>query len=302
MNIFITGGNGFIGSRLVNALHKLGHQITLIDPIIRDNLPKNVVQINCDFRDVNKFIRSIENTDIVIHLAALLGVDTCEQSAGSTLKANGSRACDFFDLCKKSGVKHVIYTSSSEIYGDVEEAKESTQVSPKSNYALAKLFSERYLETITCDSFSATVLRLFSIYGKGQRDDFVLSKFISSAKNKKPLTLYEDGSQIRAFCHVSDLVVAVEKCIKNFKNLDNFCLMNIGNTNEPITIKNLAKKILKFCNLDEDKYLEKIPLKNTIRGETREIYLRTPSIEKAKKLIGYEPKVNLDEGIKEYFF
>ena len=300
MNILITGGNGFIGTRLVNALSKKDHKITLIDPVLREITDRSINQINCDFREVNKFKAALEDAELVIHLAALLGVDNCEKSASSTLKANGSRACKFFDLCKESGVKKIIYTSSSEVYGDIEEAKETSQVSPKSNYALAKLYSERYLETITSDSFSSIVLRLFSIYGKGQRDDFVISKFMSMAKTKTPLTIYEPGTQLRAFCHVTDLVSAVENCIDNFNNLGNFTLFNIGNNTEPITVNDLAIKILKLHNLDTKKYLKRIPLKNTIRGEAREIYFRTPSIEKSKKLIGYEPKVNLNEGLNEF--
>ena len=300
MNILITGGNGFIGTRLVNVLSKKGHKITLIDPIVKENIGPNINQINCDFREVNKFINALKDTELVIHLAALLGVDNCEKSASSTLKANGSRACKFFDLCKECGVRKIIYTSSSEVYGDIEEAKETSQVAPKSNYALAKLYSERYLETITSNTFSSIVLRLFSIYGKGQRDDFVISKFMSMAKSKIPLTIYEPGTQLRAFCHINDLVSAVENCIDNFNYLGNFTLFNIGNNTEPITVNDLAIKILKLHNLDSKKYLKRIPLKNTIRGEAREIYFRTPSIEKSKKLIGYEPKVSLNEGLKEF--
>ena len=278
MNILITGGNGFIGRRLVKALSSKGHKITLIDPVHREDIDKSINQINCDFREVNKFINSLKDTELVIHLAALLGVDNCEKSASTTLKANGSRACEFFDLCKESGVRKIIYTSSSEVYGDILEAKENSQVAPRSNYALAKLYSERYLETITTDKFSSIVLRLFSIYGKGQRDDFVISKFMSMAKLKIPLTIYEPGTQLRAFCHISDLVIAVEKCIENFNNLGNFTLFNIGNNTEPITMNDLAIKILDLHDLDCEKYLKRIPLKNTIRGEAREIYYRTPSI------------------------
>ena len=216
------------------------------------------------------------------------------------LKANGLEACKFFELCKEKGVKHIIYTSSSEVYGDVHLAKEDSLVSPKSDYGIAKLYSERYLRSISNASLSSHLLRLFSVYGKGQRDEFVVSKFMKCASSKEPLKIYGDGSQIRAFCHVSDVANAVKLCIEKSIKVNGSSILNIGNEKEPITIKSLALEILKLYSLDPDIYLQFVPLSETIRGEKREIYRRTPSIEKAKKEIKYSPLTSLKNGLKEF--
>ena len=301
MRIFITGGNGFIGKSIVESLNNKENQITILDSQINQDLPSNIKQIKGDFRDKELLKEHLFDVDLVIHLAALLGVDLCEDLARETLDANGREACDFFDLCKKMKVKKIIYTSSSEIYGNVENAKEDSQVSPKSDYAIAKLYSERYLRSIASPSFKAYVLRLFSIYGKNQRDDFVISRFMKLAKSNQKLNIYGLGDQIRAFCHISDLVNAINLCIDYFSKIESFCLLNIGNDSEPISILELAKKILKLNKIsDWESRINFIPLEKTTRGENREIFMRFPSIQKAKKLFNYAPKKSLDKGLSEF--
>jgi UDP-glucose 4-epimerase len=299
MRILITGGNGFIGKSIVESLNNKENQITILDSQINQDLPSNIKQIKGDFRDTELLKEHLFDVDLVIHLAALLGVDLCEDLARETLDANGREACDFFDLCKKMKVKKIIYTSSSEIYGNIENAKEDSQVSPKSDYAIAKLYSERYLRSIASPSFKAYVLRLFSIYGKNQRDDFVISRFMKLAKSNQKLNIL--GDQIRAFCHISDLVNAINLCIDYYPKIESFCLLNIGNDSEPISILELAKKILKLNKIiDWESRINFIPLEQTTRGENREIFMRFPSIQKAKKLFNYTPKTSLDKGLLEF--
>ena len=300
MKILITGGNGFIGKSLIPKLIQFGNEITIIDPVSRKDHHNSVSQISVDFRDSEKMKKILSNTDVVIHLAALLGVDVCEKAATETLKANGIDACRFFDLCKENNVKHIIYTSSSEIYGDTDEATENSHSNPKSDYAVAKLYSERYLNSISTNNFTSHILRLFSVYGRNQRNDFVISKFMKLAKESQPITIFGDGSQIRAFCHINDVVNAINLCIQNIDKVDKSTLLNIGNNNEPISIKILAEKILKLNNLSADTHIVNIPLEETTRGVKREIYKRIPSIKKAKKELNYTPKVNLDKGLLEF--
>ena len=194
-------------------------------------------------------------------------------------------------------MRHIIYTSSSEVYGDVDVADENSPLNPKSDYGVAKLYSEKYLSSISEGYLSSHILRIFSIYGCNQRDDFVIPKFMKQASTGQPITLYGDGSQIRAFCHVSDVSHAIDLCIKNHNNIKGSRVLNIGNHKQPITIKSLSLKILYLYDLDPTKFLKMIPLIDTTRGEKREIYKRTPSIEKARKEINYAPKILLDEGL-----
>lgn len=297
MHVLITGGNGFIGRSLTPILLDEGYQITLLDRQKRVYNNDKVVQVNIDFREKNQIAKLLSSVDVVIHLAALLGVDACEKSAKNTLRANGLDACEFFDLCKENGVKHIIYTSSSEVYGDVDVADENSPMNPKSDYGVAKLYSEKYLSSISEGNLSSHILRLFSIYGCDQRDDFVIPKFMKQASLGHPITLYGDGSQIRAFCHVSDVSNAIDLCLKHHNDVSGCKVLNIGNHKQPITIKSLALKILKIYNRDPDKFLKMVPLSDTTRGEKREIYKRTPSIKKARKEINYSPQVLLEEGL-----
>ena len=301
MRILITGGNGFIGKSIVESLNNKGHQIILLDELINHDLPSEIEQIKGDFRDKELLTKYLVDVDLVIHLAALLGVDLCEDLPRATLNANGREACDFFDLCKRMQVKKIIYTSSSEIYGNIENGQEDSKVSPISDYAIAKLYSERYLKSIASPSFNAYVLRLFSIYGKNQRDDFVISRFMKLAKSNKKLNIYGLGDQVRAFCHVSDVTNAVNLCINNEHSIESYCLLNIGNDLEPISILELAKKILELNGIkDWEKKINFIPLENTTRGEDREIFMRIPSIKKAKKILNYKPKILLNQGLSEF--
>ena len=302
MRVLLTGGNGFIGSTIVQSLFKLGHDITIVDPVFNEKLSNKITQINEPYTDWEKMDNLLAETDLVIHLAAMLGVDACENSPNEALYCNGISACRFFDRCKAMNVKHVIYTSSSEVYGDIENASEESLVSPKSDYAIAKLYSEKYLKSISSKSFKSHVLRLFSVYGSKQREDFVISRFMKQAMNGKKISIFGEGTQTRAFCHVNDVCRAILLCIDNREVMtENSTLLNIGNPNEPITMKDLALKILEINNLTVEKNLEFISLKKTTRGEKREIFMRTPSIKKAKEILGYNPKIDLNTGLNEFF-
>lgn len=294
MRILITGGNGFIGRNLIEIL-SIKHEIEVID-MHDEPFFKNVKYHKLSFTDSELLPKILKNIDAVIHLAAILGVDKCENDPKSTLLINGINACNFFELCKRSEVKKLIFSSSSEVYGDVEHANEDTKVCPKSDYGIAKLFAERYLNAISNKGFKTFSLRLFSVYGKGQSKEFVIPKFINQAKNKQKITLYGDGSQMRAFCHVKDICQGFIKCLES-ENNQNATLLNIGNNNEPIKIKDLAYKILSLYNLEPKNYIIETPLKNTKRGIKREIYFRSPSIKTAQDLLGYEPKVDLEMGL-----
>ena len=133
-------------------------------------------------------------------------------------------------------------------------------------------------------------MRFFNAYGANQSTNFVIPNFVSLALENKPITIHHDGSQIRSFCHIDDIIQGIELSLENNENQ----IFNIGNDSEPITIKKLAEKIINLTNSKTSQI--EIPFKESNRNR-KEILHRSPDITKAKKLLGFNPKVSLEEGI-----
>ena len=138
-----------------------------------------------------------------------------------------------------------------------------------------------------------SILRFFNVVGPNQSKRFVLPEFINNALSDKPILVHGEGSQIRAFCHISDICQGIKKSISDGDGE----IINIGNDLEPITIENLAKKIISILNSKSK--IEYIPFENSGRKRDKEILTRFPSIQKAKKLLDYEPEINLEEIIRD---
>jgi len=300
----VTGGNGFIGRSLIPLISRLCANVTIVDSSSASVFAgyENVTYENYDFLHLVNKPELLADHDVLIHLAAFLGVDNCEASSTDTLLVNGINSCSLFQAAKQAGMGLVLYTSSSEVYGDLVDADESSRVSPKSDYGIAKLFAERYLSSLSSKSFKAVSFRLFSIYGALQRNDFVIPKFVDQVKSDKPITVYGDGTQLRAFCHVTDAVHAIIKTLKISRQLNEYTLLNVGNDSEPLTILELAKLVQDVSTgFGYNATIEQIPLSQTIRGASREVYKRVPNITKARELLRYEPMTTLRSGIESFF-
>ena len=302
MNILVTGGSGFIGSRLIRCLlQNNSYRVISIDKVTSNSASSaNFEEYIGSYLDSHVTHNILARVDIVIHLAGFLGVDNCESNPKDTLDINGIHSCIFFESCKRhSNIRRVLYTSSSEVYGDAINVDENAVPSPKSRYAIAKLFSESYLHSLASDNFKTMSFRLFSIYGFGQRPDFVIPTFVTQAIQKRPITVFGDGSQIRAFCHVTDAIQAIMLAISCKLKSDSI-IFNIGNDSQPITMRQLAEQTCTLFKLDPLKYITYTPLKETKRGVDREVYKRVPNISQARRILKYEPKVSLIDGLSEY--
>ena len=302
MNILVTGVSGFIDTRLIDyLLLNTSFSVVSIDKLASRRDPNDRFdEYVGSYLDSHVIDNILPRVDIVIHLAGFLGVDNCESNPTDTLNFNGIHACRFFDLCKKtSNIKRVLYTSSSEVYGDAINVDETAVPSPKSRYAISKLFSESYLHSLASSAFQTISFRLFSIYGFGQRPDFVIPTFVNQALNKQSITVYGDGNQIRSFCHVSDAVNAIILAIQNPLE-SNSSVFNIGNDSQPISMLELAEYTCQLFNLDPKDYITFTPLDKTQRGESREVYKRVPNIMYARRVLNYDPKVTLLNGLSEY--
>jgi UDP-glucose 4-epimerase len=290
MKALVTGGSGFIGTEISQQLINRGYRVTSFDIKKSDKVPT----IHGSVSDINRLKRATKEIDVVFHFAALLGVQRTEENPLKTIEINLFGTKNVLEACRLNDVKKIIFSSSSEIYGEPLSVpiKEMDLPRPKSTYGICKLASEEmikaYAETY---GIKYDILRLFNVYGAGQSEDFVIPKFVKMALSSKPIIIYGNGLQIRSFANVKDVASGILLSLK--KNNEIF---NIGNDKEPISMINLGKKIYKI--IDKPFKVKHIKFSNTDRSEKREIYKRIPDINKAREIIGYEPKISLEEGIK----
>lgn len=296
--ILITGGSGFIGTELISQLLRekfIIHCLDINKPKIKKNKKLKFYKGNLFDRKIIQ--RAMSGCEIVIHLAAYLGVENTDKNVSKCLDENIYGTKLVIDIAKKYKVKSFIFSSSSEVYGDQSKfpIKENAELKNKSVYGSSKIIAEHYVR----DSFnkinqSHIIVRFFNVYGLNQKENFVIKKFIKKIKNNKSLTVYGKGNQVRSFCYVSDSVNALIKLIKlNVKNQT----FNIGNPCEPISMKKLASKIIKISK--KKIKIKHVSFDKSDRSKDREIFKRIPCINKIKSKINYVPKVSLAEGIKK---
>jgi UDP-glucuronate decarboxylase len=299
MNILITGGAGFLGSHLAKILAKK-HLIYIYDIKVLQNY-KNVSYIKGNILNTKKIHNILikKKIDLLFHFAAELGVKQTEKNPNKVININLKGTTCILESVKNTKVKKIFFSSSSEVYGDNKNKimSEKSYLNPKSIYGHTKIIGEEMIKTYSrLYQIKYNIFRFFNICGKEQRNDFVITKFIQLIKNKKNINIYGSGSQIRSFCHVNDAVNGIMKIMLKGKNNE---IYNIGNNIEPITIQNLAKKIIKFSKTKTK--IVKTTFKESDRSESREVYFRIPDIKKIKKHTGFKPSIKLDSIIKECY-
>lgn len=273
MRILVTGADGLIGRPLVTKLKLLNHRV------ITNDLHGDV-DFKCDFSYVDV------DCDLVIHLAAIVGVDTTRLDPDKVLKINYTNTKKFIDKYKD---KLFVFSSSSEVYGNSRDLpfSEDAPPTPVSLYGSLKVVIENYLRQ---NQVNSRIVRFFNVYGPGQREEFVISGFVQKAIEHKPLDIFGSGEQIRCFTYVDD---AVEGLIKMLDYKSCYEIFNIGNS-KPTTINELAKTILELypCEIE---YLDYDSPQ--VRGKFLEIQKRVPDVSKAKRLLDWEATTTLRQGL-----
>ncbi len=290
MKIIVTGGSGFIGSNVVKNLSK-NHEVKIFDFKKPANLDNEFIQ--GDIKDTKNVIDSIKDCDVVIHLAATLGVIHTEENPVLTLDTNLGGTKNVLEACRINKIKKIIFSSSSEVYGEPLKIpmNEDDKPIPITTYGVSKFAAEEYIKAYSRNfGLEYTMFRLFNVYGDEQATDWVLPEFVSRAIANKDIIVHGNGSQTRAFCYVTDIANAFSLALDKA----NGQLINIGNNNEPIIIKELAEKIIGLASSQSS--VKFIPFEESKRNRN-EILIRIPSIEKAKKLLEYKPDISLEEGI-----
>lgn len=300
--VFITGGAGFIGSTLIGRLID-DNQVTVYDNLSRDSLKdkayrdhKNLTVVKGDVLDMEALTRAMGKADVVVHCAAIAGIDTVTRSPVATLRVNmlGSsnvlEAAANLDRCDR-----VLLFSTSEVYGqyafrvaESDDTRVGAVGEPRWAYAVGKL-AEEHLSIMYWreKKLPTVVVRPFNVYGPGQVGEGALRNFVMRAVADEPIQIYGDGSQIRAWCYVDDMVDAVLLgLVKPEAVGESF---NIGNERAVATTYGLAETCVRVTGS-----------KSTIAFVDRnsaDVQIRIPSAKKSRELLGFDAKVSLDDGI-----
>ena len=289
MKIIVTGGSGFIGTDICRLLKK-DHEIIVFDtqkPKLETKFRQGDIK---NFKDVTDALR---DCDLVIHLAATLGVVHTEENPIKTLDTNTGGTRNVLEACRINNVKKIILSSSSEVYGEPSKIpiEESETPIPITIYGVSKLAAEYYTKSYAkVYGIQYTIFRLFNVYGAEQANNWVIPEFVSKAVKNEDIVIHGDGSQMRAFCYVTDVSNAFSSVLEK----GNGEIYNIGNGSEPISIKELAQRVISVTNSKSS--IKFTPFENSKRNRI-EILFRAPSTEKALKQLGYEPKISLNEGL-----
>lgn len=305
--ILITGGAGFIGRSLAETLLKKGNEVRIIDTASthesffrNTSILPGATKIQGSVLDPQVLTEAVKGCDVVAHLAARLGVKRTDTKRLACLDVNIMGTINVLEACVKTRATKVIFASSSEVYGNSLQVPitETTPLNPVSVYAASKIAGEEYVKAYAQDyGLSYTIFRFFNVYGVGQVAQFVLPRFVRSVMEGDVPTVYGDGTQTRAFCYVDDISQGITAAVDH-KGAHNE-VFNIGNPTEPITMADLARRVLKIANVNKEPRF--VGMENSDRLVTREIQKRMPSIEKVQKVLGYQPTVTLDEGIHRLF-
>ena len=303
--VLITGAAGFLGSHLCDRFIKEGYHVIGMDNLITGDL-KNIEHLfkleefEFSHHDVSKFVFVPGELKYILHFASPASPIDYLKIPIQTLKVSSLGTHNLLGLAKVKNAR-ILVASTSEVYGDplvhpqVEEYWGNVNpVGPRGVYDEAKRFMEAITMAYhTYHQLETRIIRIFNTYGPRMRlnDGRVLPAFIGQALRGEDLTMFGDGSQTRSFCYVDDLVEGIYRLLMS----DYVQPMNIGNPTE-ITIKEFANEILKLTGSKQK--LISLPLP---KDDPKQ---RKPDISKAKKNLGWEPKVNRSEGLKityEYF-
>jgi len=292
MNTLVTGGAGFIGSNLVERLIKDGHRVTIIDNLStgkRENLHKDAEFFELDIAELDAIKPVFEKKDVVFHIAALPRLTRSIEDPASTFKSNVTGTLNVLLAARDEGAKRVVYSASSSAYGfqDRLPLSEDMPAKPLNPYGLSKYIGEELCAQFTNFYGLGTIsLRYFNVYGPRMdvEGDYatVIGKFLRLKSEGKPLAIIGDGKQTRDFTNVRD--VAEANILASQIEGGGGEVINIG-AGSNHSVQEIADIIG-----GEHAYVSERP------GEVRDTLA---DISKAKKLLGWQPRVSLSEGIAE---
>ncbi len=312
MKVLITGGAGFIGSHLAEALLRMGHDVVVVDDLSTGSLENlEAVGGNAKFRFVRESVRNemtmtalVAECEVIFHLAAAVGVQLIVDRPVHTIETNIHGSEVVLNLANKFGRK-IIVASTSEVYGKstnvpFNEADDTVLGSTRFSrwsYAASKMVDE-FLALAYNDQYGlpAVVCRFFNTVGPRQTGAYgmVVPRFVRWALADHPIDIYGTGKQSRCFCNVADVVEALMKLIVCEEAVGE--VINIGTT-EPVTIEGLADKIIEMTGSNSEK--RTVSYEQAYGRPFDDMLQRQPDLTKIHRLIGYEPKYTLEQTLEQ---
>jgi len=299
MDVLVTGGAGFIGSNLADACVRVGHDTRVLDDLSSgraDNVPSDAQLIEGNVADADIVAKAVEGVDVVFHLAAHRAVALSVEQPLSTDTANIHGTLTILKAAADAGVRRVVSSSSSSVYGGAEvmPTPETEPLVPRSPYAVTKMTGEHYCRVFADLYGLETVsLRYFNVYGPRQRPDSayaaVLPLFIDALRNGKPQTVHGDGLQSRAFVYVDDAVAANLAAATGPTAAAQGQAYNIGGTSS-VNLMDLLEMLGKILDVAPQ------PVHTDPRpGDVRH---SSADVSAADAELGWVPQVDLEEGLR----
>ena len=306
IRILVTGGAGFIGSNLIERLLKDGYDIVCLDnfndyynpEIKRGNIKpylreKRFNLVEADIRDKDALKKVFEKYKFqkVIHLAAQAGVRLSLKQPNLYVDVNVNGTLNLLELSREYKIKNFIFGSSSSVYGATKEIpfSEEGKLKPISPYGVSKRAGELLCSTYNhLYNLSFTIFRFFTVYGPRQRPDMAIHKFTKLIDEGKEIYLYGNGETSRDYTYISDIVEGIVSALnKDF----NYEIFNLGNSN-PTNLSRLISLIEK--NLGKSAKIKYLP------EQPGDPFITFADISKSKEMLNYNPKINMEEGIKNF--
>ena len=310
MRVFITGGAGFIGSHLCDALISRGDEVTILDNLSTGSheniahLKGKIEVIQGDIRHKALVESLVDNSELVLHMAAALGVDNILENPIESISTNFYGSEIVLGATLKYD-KRILIASTSEIYGkntkqplsETDDRVIGTPQKLRWTYSDAKALEEATAHFLfLTKQLKVTTIRFFNTVGPRQTGKYgmVIPRFVRAAIENKPLKIFGDGSQTRVFCHVNDSVKAILALATNDKTIGE--VFNIGGRGE-ISILDLAKLIIK--QTDSKSEITFTDYEDAYATGFEEMARRVPDISKLTKFTGWEPKIDLEKIISD---
>lgn len=300
--VLITGGAGFIGCSLARRI--LPHcKVVILDNFRRDALSRsdivghpNLTIIKGDVLDADLVREAVRGCDYVVHMAAIAGVDTVMKNPVLTMRVALLGTINVIDAAFQEGkVERLIDFSTSEVcgqyaykVGEGEPTNLGAVGEARWTYAVSKLATEHLaLSYHRQYGFPATSIRPFNVYGPNQVGEGAIHRFVRSAIAGEDLIVHNDGSQIRSWCYIDDIVDGILLVMTHKSAIGE--AFNIGNPRSTVTIFNLARDVIRLAHSSSSI--------RHVKWDFPDVEVRIPNIDKARKLLGFEPKIDLEEGL-----
>ena len=312
MRVFITGGAGFIGSHLCDALIAEGKEVTILDNLSSGS-KKNIAHLEGkiqvmqgDIRDQKLVESLVAGSDLILHMAAALGVDNILENPIESISTNYYGSEIVLNAATKYD-KRILIASTSEIYGknskqplsETDDRVVGTPQKLRWTYSDAKALEEATAHALfLTKNLKVITIRLFNTVGPRQIGKYgmVIPRFIKAASTNEPINIFGDGSQSRVFCHVNDATRAILSLTNSRESIGE--VFNIGGMGE-ITILNLAHLVIKTVNSKSEIIFTDYSKAYKVGYE--DMHRRVPDISKINKIIGWKPNVDLETTIKDIY-